>query len=87
MTTAKTIHDAVSRVLREQGHPCQLQEIVDAITASGLYSFKVDDPRGVVRQAIRRRCEGCSSLDRAGQPLFREVRPGTYALIEGAAER
>jgi len=81
MASARTIHDAVSDVLTEEGRPCTLQEIVEAITARGLYTFKVDDPRGVVRQAIRRRCEGYSNLDRTGQSLFREVEGGKYALI------
>lgn len=80
MSAAKTIHEAVSTVLQEAGHPCTLDEIISGIAERRLYEFKVKDPRGVVRQAIRRRCEGYSNLDKTGKRLFREVDGKRYSL-------
>lgn len=82
MAAANTIHEAVTIVIRETGRPCTLDEIISAIRARDLYAFKVKDPRGVIRQAIRRRCEGYANLDRTGDQLFREVEGRRYALIK-----
>ena len=81
MATAKTIHEAVAVVLKDAGRPCTLEEIISAIGERGLYPFRVKDPRGVIRQAIRRRCEGYANLDRTGERLFREVEGRRYSLI------
>lgn len=81
MTTAKTIHEAVKIVLQDAGKPCTVEEILAGISSRDLYDFKVDNARSVVRQSIRRRCQGYSNLDRAGAPLFREVDARRYALV------
>lgn len=81
MATAATIHEAVKMVLQDAGKPCALDEILNGISSKKLYTFKIDNARGVVRQAIRRRCQGYSNLDRAGEPIFREADGGRYELV------
>ena len=82
MATTGTIHEAVKIVLQDAGKPCTLDEILHGLTSRQLYAFRVASARGVVRQAIRRRCQGYSNLDRAGEPLFREIDGGRYVLVQ-----
>ena len=77
----KTIHGAVIEVLKSRSGKASLDEIVGDIISKEMYSFKVKQPRAVIRQSIRRRCQGETRLDRAGTPLFNEVAPLQYELI------
>ena len=77
----KTIHGVVIEVLKSRSGKASLDEIVGDIVSKEMYSFKVKQPRAVIRQSIRRRCQGETRLDRAGTPLFNEVAPLQYELI------
>ena len=79
--SSKTIHGTVIEVLKTRGGAANLDEIVSDIVSNNMYTFKVTQPRAVIRQSIRRRCEGESRLDRASKPLFREVAHQNYELI------
>ena len=76
-----TIHGTVIEVLKTRGGSANLDEIVDDIVSNNMYTFTVTQPRAVIRQSIRRRCEGETRLDRSSTPLFREVTPHNYVLI------
>ena len=75
---ATTIHAAVAEVIRSANRPMTVDEILEGINAKNLYEFKTKSPRGVVAQAIRRRCEG----GRVGTtPLFKDAGGRKYELI------
>lgn len=53
-----TITEAIKKVMRMHGAPMTANDAYAAIIASGLYEFHADDPAGIVRNQIRRHCEG-----------------------------
>ncbi|MDP6693699.1 MAG: hypothetical protein QF444_05165 [Phycisphaerales bacterium] len=79
--STKTIHGTVIEVMKIRGGNASLDEIVGDIVSNNLYAFKVKQPRAVIRQSIRRRCQGETRLDKAGKPLFKEISPQQYELI------
>ncbi|MBC8523692.1 hypothetical protein H8D29_07170 [PVC group bacterium] len=79
--SSKTIHGAVIEVLNSRSGKATLDEIVSDIISKDMYSFRVKQPRAVIRQSIRRRCEGETRLDRSSKPLFKELTPQMYELL------
>tara|TARA_Y100000588_G_C13826154_1_gene741520 strand:+ start:327 stop:560 length:234 start_codon:yes stop_codon:yes gene_type:complete len=68
---SNTIHDAVMKVLKTEGCALTVDEILVRINQQELYKFNTKSPRGVVSQAIRRRCAGERMV--GNQPLFQNV--------------
>lgn len=82
MTKKITIHDAITMVLKDHETGMTLNEIIEQIQSRNLYAFKVANPRGVVRNAIRRHSSGTTDLDRANVQNFELVKNGTVILIK-----
>ena len=79
--SSKTIHGSVIEVMKSRGGKASLDDIVGEIISKEMYSFKVKQPRAVIQQSIRRRCEGETRLDRASKPLFKQIAPKMYELL------
>lgn len=53
-----TIVDCIKVTLNKNSHPLTAQQILKEIEEKNLYQFNTKSPIGVVRQQIRRHCEG-----------------------------
>lgn len=81
-----TIVDAIRAVMVSSEKPLKPQEIYEAITAADLYKFHADDPVGVVRAQIRRRCEGLDFASAYPTKMFQLDGDGRYSLLVRASE-
>jgi restriction system protein len=73
-----TITEAMKQVMRARGAPMSSDEAYKAIIAAGLYEFHEDDPAGIVRNQIRRHCEGLDFPTASPTKHFRLVGDGRY---------
>jgi restriction system protein len=76
------IIEAIKRVLHENGTPMTTQEIFNAIVAKGLYSFHAQDPYGVVKNQIRRHCEGLDFPSASQTKHFKLLEGNKYFPLE-----
>ncbi|MGL5080677.1 MAG: winged helix-turn-helix domain-containing protein [Microcoleaceae cyanobacterium] len=76
----RTIAQAAIEVLTQAQKPLTASEITQSITDQNLYSFNTKDPRGMVRGAIERRCEGMKRKDSIQPKYFKRIADGKYEL-------
>lgn len=77
-----TITEAIKQVMRTHGSPMSSDEAYKAIVAAGLYEFHADDPAGIVRNQIRRHCEGLDFPTASTTKHFRMVGDSRYEPLE-----
>lgn len=77
-----TITEAIKQVMRAHGAPMSADEAYKAIIASELYEFHADDPAGIVRNQIRRHCEGLDFPTASPTKHFRLVGDSLYEPLE-----
>lgn len=82
----RTIAQAVVEVLKAAKQPMSAAEITQAILDKKLYEFSAKDPRGIVRGAIERRCEGLNRKDSIAPRYFKKLADGTYGLTEATLQ-
>lgn len=73
-----TVAQAAIQVLQASQQPMSTADIAQAIISQNLYSFKAKDPKGVVRAAIERRCEGLNRKDTITPTYFEKLPDGTF---------
>ncbi len=78
---SKTIREAIQCVLKANAKPLSPKEIYDEIRRQGLYEFKVKDPIGVVRNQLRRNCDGVDQKNRSQLPIFGMSQDGRFRLL------
>lgn len=76
----RTIAQAVIEVLQSAKQPMTISDITQAITDKNLYTFNAKEPRGIVRGAIERRCEGLNRKDSMEPKYFKKLSDGKYGL-------
>jgi restriction system protein len=79
-----TIVDAIKKVMRKAARPMSVGETYAEIRSAGLYRFRSDRPLHIVRQQIRRRCEGLDFASAVPHKVFRLLRNGLYELLSEA---
>lgn len=77
-----TITEAIKQVMRGHGTPMSADEAYRAIIAAGLYEFHADDPAGIVRNQIRRHCEGLDFPTASPTKHFRLVGDSRYEPLQ-----
>lgn len=77
-----TITDAIKQVMRAHGGPMSADEAYRAIIAASLYEFHADDPAGIVRNQIRRHCEGLDFPSASPTKHFRLVGDSRYEALD-----
>ncbi len=82
-----TIVGAVLSVMRDRARPLSPSEAYAAIIERGLYGFNTDDPVSVVRNAIRRRCEGVNFASALPEKLFGATNDGRYYPLDKVEAR
>lgn len=53
-----TILEAITVILNKEGQGLPCKEITNRILSENLYTFNTPDPSAVVRQCLRRHCQG-----------------------------
>lgn len=76
----QTVAQAVIEVLKMAKQPMTLADITQAILDQQLYEFNTKDPKGIVRGAIERRCEGVDRKNSTTTKLFEKRPDGKYEL-------
>lgn len=77
-----TIVESIKKVLNRSPSPLSAYQIHEAIEKSKLYEFNTKDPLGVVRQQVRRHCEGLSFPSAMPSKYFFQAEKGKYGLLE-----
>lgn len=75
-----TIAEAAREVLRRAKQPMTVDEIYDEIIASKLAEFKAAHPKSVLRNQIRRHCEGVPHASSTRVKYFVAAGDNQYAL-------
>jgi hypothetical protein len=57
-----------------------ISDITQAILDKNLYAFNAQEPRGIVRGAIERRCEGVNRKTSIEPKYFKKLPDGKYGL-------
>ncbi|WP_416674126.1 HTH domain-containing protein [Egbenema bharatensis] len=76
----RTIAQAVIEVLQASQQPMSAADITQVILNQKLYEFSAKDPKGIVRGAIERRCDGVTRKDIISPTYFKKLPNGTYQL-------
>lgn len=75
-----TIAEAAREALRRSGKPMTVDEIYQIIVVDQLAEFIATQPRGVLRNQIRRHCEGIYHCSPSKDKYFNQVDDGRYGL-------
>jgi hypothetical protein len=76
----RTVAQAVIDVLQAAKQPMTISDITQAILDKNLYTFNAQEPRGIVRGAIERRCEGLNRKNSIEPKYFKKLPDGKYGL-------
>lgn len=77
-----TITEAIKKVMREYGIPMTSDEAYRAIINANLYEFHADNPANIVRNQIRRHCEGLDFPSATPNKHFKLVGENRYWPLE-----
>jgi hypothetical protein len=77
----KAIHEVAAEVLAEHQRPMSADEIYEAIISGGLYEFKAQCPRSVLRNQLRRHSANLTGAVQAGAATFVMSPDGQFNLI------
>ena len=72
-----TMSNVAAQILQEKKRPMTINEIYEEIQTRELYKFGAKNPKGVLSQAIR---EKCDTYAKAKTILFKQVAQSTYDL-------
>lgn len=81
-----TIIEAIKKVLSNQRAPMTVTEIYEKIIGNGLYNFKADEPKQIVRNQIRRHCQGLDFASASPKKYFLLTSDGRYNLLDTSAQ-
>jgi HB1, ASXL, restriction endonuclease HTH domain len=82
----KTVAQVAVEILTTAKTPLTLVEITQMILDQKLYEFNSKDPKGIVRGAIERRCDGLNRKDSINPKYFKKLSDGKYELREVALQ-
>ncbi|MVW64241.1 restriction endonuclease [Massilia sp. NEAU-DD11] len=76
-----TIVEAIKTAMRAKGGPMTTEEVYRFIVSERLYEFHADNPAGIVRQQIRRHCDGIEYSSASPTKHFKVVDGGRYDIL------
>ena len=76
----RTIAEIAMDILKAAKEPLTIADITQAILDKALYTFNTQDPKGIVRGAIERRCEGLNRKDTVAPTYFEKLSDGKFYL-------
>lgn len=77
----RTIAEIAVDILKAAKEPLTIADITQSILDKALYTFNTQDPKGIVRGAIERRCEGLNRKDSITPKYFKKLSDGKYELL------
>ena len=77
----KAIYEIAAEILIECKKPMTADEIYELITARGLYEFKAQSPKSVLRNQLRRHSANVSSSHQASKAIFNMSADGQFSLV------
>ena len=85
-----TVRDAIQSVLSQYETGLTCQEITTQILKNNLYHFNTSDPKAIVRQELRRHCEGLDFPSAHPSKVFRivsgERQEAIYSLLTSSTK-
>ena len=75
------IPQAIAQILRSNAGPMSAKEIYEGIVSSRLYTFKAQDPLSVVKNQLRRHCDGLNFPSARSMKYFAMTANGNYTLL------
>ncbi|MCF1489966.1 restriction endonuclease [Pseudomonas sp. AA27] len=78
----RTIVEAITEALTQSAECLSAHEIYEIIESNKFYTFNTKSPVGVVRQQVRRHCEGLSFPSAMPRKYFFQTASGKYGLIK-----
>lgn len=82
-----TIVEAIKQVMRDTGRPMTVDEVYRDIIEQGLYTFNADQPVQIVRNQIRRHCQGIDVPSASHTKHFVLHNDGTYTALSRPNKR
>ncbi|WP_347903950.1 restriction endonuclease [Pseudomonas purpurea] len=82
MNRSRTIVEAIIDILTQNKGNLSAQQIHEKIEEKQLYRFNTQTPVGVVRQQIRRHCEGLAFPSAMPRKYFFQAESGKYGLLK-----
>lgn len=76
-----TIVEAIKQVMRQHGRPMSVAEVYSGIVDQELYTFNADQPLQIVRNQIRRHCQGIDVPSANPTKHFVLHSDGTYTAL------
>ena len=76
-----TIVESIKKTLKKSTTPLSVHQIYAEIERAKLYRFNTKDPLGVVRQQVRRHCEGLFFPSAMPNKYFFQAENGKYGLL------
>ena len=77
-----TIHEAITRVLREKQQALTAEEILSAVRAANLYEFKAQDPLSILNTTLRRHCKDRNFSSARAMKYFAKDAEGKWSLLD-----
>ena len=81
-----TIVEAIKTAMRTKGAMIT-EEVYRFIVSEKLYEFHADDPAGIVRQQIRRHCDGIKYSSASPTKHFKVVDGGRYDILSSPIKK
>lgn len=76
----KAIHQIAAEVLAAEKKAMTADEIYESIVAKGLYEFKAQSPRSVLRNQLRRHSANVTGAHQASTAIFSISADGRFSL-------
>ena len=80
----RTIIEAVSKVLKDNGKSLSIKDIYNQIINNCYYKFNAQNPYNIVRVEIRRHCIGVDISSASKKKHFQIHKDGTYSLLSNS---
>ncbi len=77
----KSIHQIAVEILTEHKRAMSVDEIYDVMTSKNLYMFKAKNPRGVLRNQMRRHSTESRNIGSNSKTFFRQTDKGDFELL------
>jgi hypothetical protein len=76
----KAIHQIAAEILAAEKKPMTAEEIYDSIVSKGLYEFKAQSPKSVLRNQLRRHSSNVTGPHQAATAIFKMSPDGQFSL-------
>jgi hypothetical protein len=76
----KAIHQIAAEILAAEKRPMTAEEIYEIIASKGLYEFKAQSPKSVLKNQLRRHSSNVKGPHQAATAIFKMSADGLFSL-------